>query len=310
MARGECMSRLGITIIIPCFNSGYYLLDTVNSVQNQSFQCEYECIVIDDGSTDVETQKALRKVEKEDDVTVIRMKSNQGAQYARNVGLRSAKYDYVLAIDADDCLNTDPKVLSLGTYADRAIQILEQRPDVAFIHSVTCMFGDFDGYTISAYPVTAQQILHKHHAQTSIIYRKEDAFQAGLYHESILKWQDWSFAVSILNARFKQGKDNQIYFFKEPYYLYRVHSSPSRISSRNLSERDLTRLTIEQNLEIFKSTFLNMSIEEIIDKVIKSKPDKLTDLLYIASNDVQTALEMMKQRGYRLTSDIEPDNIP
>jgi hypothetical protein len=53
-----------------------------------------------------------------------------------------------------------------------------------------------------------------------------------------------------------------------------------------------------------------MTVDEITDKVIASKPDKLTDLLYIASNNIQTALNMVRQRGYRLTSDIEPNNIP
>lgn len=304
------MSQRGISIIIPCFNARRYLIEAVSSVHEQPFECPYECIVIDDGSTDPETLDALEEVEAAGDTKVVRMKTNRGAQFARNVGLRSAKYDYILGIDADDCLNTDPTILRLGTYADRAIRVLENRPDIAFAYSITCMFGNFHGYTISAYPVTATQILHKHHAATSIIYRKEDAFQAGLYNESILKWQDWSFAVSLLNARFKQNKDNKIHFFETPYYLYRIHESPSRISSRNVSERELTKLTIDQNIEIFESTFPGLTVDEITDKVITSKPDKLTDLLYIAANNVQTALEMAKQRGYQLTSDIEPTNIP
>ncbi|SEN33897.1 glycosyltransferase family 2 protein [Lihuaxuella thermophila] len=304
------MSRRGISIIIPCFNAGRFLVDAVDSIRKQPFQCEHECIVIDDGSTEAETLEALLETERAGDTIVIRMEKNQGAQYARNVGIRLAKYDYILPLDADDCLNTDQEILSSGTYADRAIQVLEERPDVAFVHSISCMFGDYNGYTISAYPVTSTQILHKHHAQTSIIYRKEDAIRAGCYHESILKWQDWSFAVSLLNARFKQNKENNIHFFEIPYHLYRIHNNPSRISSKNLSERKLTRLTIEHNLEIFSATFPNMTVDEITNKVISSKPDKLTDLLYIASNNVQTALDMVNQRGYRLTSDIEPNNIP
>lgn len=304
------MNNRGISVIIPCFQAGRYILDAVDSVKKQPFRCEYEYIVVDDGSKDEETIKALQEIESTQDGRVIRFSNNQGAQFARNEGLRVAKYDYILSIDADDCLNTNPMILKEGTYADRAIEILEDRPDVAFVHSISCMFGEFNGYTISAYPVTAWQILHKHHTQNSIIYRKEDAFQAGLYNESILKWQDWSFAVSLLNARFKQNKENNIHFFEAPYYLYRIHSGSSRISSRNISEKEMTRLTIEQNIEIFTSSFPSMTLEEITDHVVSSKPDKLTDLLYISSNNIDTALKMVKQRGYQLVSEIEPDNIP
>lgn len=51
------------------------------------------------------------------------MKSNQG-EYTRNVDLFSAKYDNILVIDLDDCLNTDPRILHIGTNVDCAIQIL------------------------------------------------------------------------------------------------------------------------------------------------------------------------------------------
>lgn len=303
------MSR-GISIIIPCLNAGTFLLDSVYSVIKQPFRYDYEVIVVDDGSDDVSTQLALDKIEQEPTVKVIRKAENCGAQFARNSGIMLSSYNYILTIDADDCLNTDPKILKNGTYTDRAIEILEARPDIAFVHSISCMFDNYDGYTISAYPVTTELILNKHHAQTSIVYRKDDALNASLYNLSISKWQDWSFAVSILNARFKQNKENNIFFFETPYYLYRVHNNPIRISSKNICERKMTKITIEQNVEIFNHHFPNKTVDEITKLVLSKKPDKLTDLLYIASNNIETALQISKQRGYSLTSDVEPKNIP
>ncbi|TCS95890.1 glycosyltransferase family 2 protein [Hazenella coriacea] len=101
------MNNRGISIIIPCFQAGRYILDAVNSIRKQPFRCEYEYIVVDDGSNDEETNEALREIESSKDGKVIRLANNQGAQFARNEGLRVAKYDYILSIDADDCLNKD-----------------------------------------------------------------------------------------------------------------------------------------------------------------------------------------------------------
>lgn len=304
------MKNQGISIIIPCYNSGNYILEAVKSVLEQPFKCKNELIIIDDCSNDLETIKSLDSLSNEPKISIYKLSVNQGAQYARNVGINKAKYDYILTMDADDRLNLDSDVLEYGTYADNAIEILEDSKDIAFVHSINEMFDQYSGFTISTYPVTQKQILQKHHAQTSIIYRKSDALEAGGYSENILKWQDWSFAVSLLNTRFKQKKENKIHFFEIPYYLYRVHNNPNRISYRKSNERDMIKMTVEENTEIFFDYYRSKKINAIVDEIYKSKPDKLTDLLFIAANNIEIALNIAKQRGYKLSANIDPTTIP
>jgi hypothetical protein len=117
------------------------------------------------------------------------------------------------------------------------------------------MFDEEEGYTISSYPLTWELILKKHHVPTSIVYRKKDLNLKLLYDEKILKWQDWSFGVSLLNNRFKEGKTNEIYCFGEIVHNYRIHKKLERISQKKISEIRMIKLTYNSNEEIFKNYY-------------------------------------------------------
>jgi len=302
--------KKGISIIIPSYNSGLFLREAIESIFQQSFRYPFEVIIVDDGSNDQNTKLFLKEVESDFDIKVIRLDRNQGVQHARNTGLKAAIFDYIFTIDSDDRLNTDKNVLKDGTYADRAIDIMSSSPDVAFVHGIWLMFGAYEGFTISTYPVTESLILEKHHAQTSIVYRKQDALEAGLYDENIKKWQDWSFAVGILNARFLSGKKNNIAFLDAPYYLYRIRGQTGRISAAEVSEKEMIEKTVLRNPEIFRNYYKSMSDEDIAQTVLLKKPSKLEDLLYVASSDINRAINMMTQRGFDIRSTNEPPNIP
>lgn len=304
------IDKIGISFIIPCYNAGQYLSVAIDSIQRQPFKKKYEIIIVDDASTDEETYLVLKKVEKEKNVFIIREKNNKGVQHCRNEGLINSKYNFVLVMDSDDCLNTSNEVTKFGTFADRAIDILLASPETAFVHSTTEMFDEYSGFTISAYPISEKLILEKHHVSTWIIYRKEDALGCGLYNPQIKKWQDWSFAVGLINYRYCQGKKNLVSFLSEPYYKYRIHQKTNRISGSQVNESEMVLLTVLRHPEIFRNQYQGFSDIEIATIVIKKKPSKLLDLLYIASNNLQRAIELAKYRDYFVSSNSEPDNIP
>lgn len=300
----------GISVIIPCWNTGSYILETIASITSQPIKCLYEIVVVNDGSTNLETLDSLKSLSSNPLVKVIDLDENKGTQYARNVGFNASNYEYVVTIDSDDKLNTDAQVLSKGTYFDNSIEILSNNDNVAFTHGLSLMFGDFNGLTISSYAAKEKLIIRKHHAQQSVVYRRSDGIAAGLYDESVKKWTDWTFAVALLNGRFKRKLPNDIHFFDVPYFLYRVHNTTVRMSERVIQEREMTKLTIEHNPEIFMNEFPHMSLDEITDKVVSLKPDRLTDLMYVAAESLPRALRMLKERKYSLVSDIVPISVP
>lgn len=300
----------GFSVVIPCYNSGEYIIEAAGSIIRQNFKYPFEVIVVDDGSDDKETKESLANISNYKNLKVITLDKNKGAQIARNTGIKESSYGFVFCLDADDKLNLEPNILDEGTYPDIAIDILEKNQNVAFVYCSTLMFGGFNGLTISAYPIDEELILRKHHAQTSIMYRKEDAIKSGLYDEDIQKWQDWSFAVSLLNYRLKTGRQNNIYFIDKPFHLYRIHDNPNRISTKDISEGEMIKITFNKNPEIFKKYYGDLPEEVIPKKVLDNKPDKLTDLFYIASYNLKKAIEMSKERGLKVIGEKESPNIP
>lgn len=91
-----------ISIIIPCYNTGSFIIDCLQSLQVQTFQ-DFEVVVINDGSTD-SSQQLLEKFQKDHPQfpLVLHRQKNLGVSEARNKGLKLAKGDYISFVDADD----------------------------------------------------------------------------------------------------------------------------------------------------------------------------------------------------------------
>ncbi len=294
------MLQPGISIVIPCYNAGHFLIKAIDSITKQPFKYPHEIIIVDDASPDNATKQSLEEIKDRPNVRVIELTENKGAQHARNTGIYAAAFEHILMMDADDCLNTSPAVLEHGTYTDRAIDILQQQPDIAFVECMTVMFGNRSGYINTSYPITEALILAKHHVSTWIIYRKEDAIKAGLYDEDIQKWQDWTFAVALLNARHIEGKPNNIAYLKTPYYLYRDHQETDRISKRPIDEQKMIAVTVRKYPQIFKAQYPDLEPEQIAYLINFSKPDSITNLLYVAADNLRIALQIVKRRGAQL----------
>lgn len=93
------------SIIIPAYNAERYLSECLSSVSLQSFD-NYEVILIDDGSTDSTLSLVEDFALRANNATVL-TGENQGLLLARRRGLLHAKGEYVVFLDADDCLRYD-----------------------------------------------------------------------------------------------------------------------------------------------------------------------------------------------------------
>ena len=89
-----------ISIIIPVYNAEQYLHRSLDSIIAQSFT-EWECIIVDDGSTDRSGSICDEYASKDSRFHVIH-KQNEGVSIARNTGIDCSKGEYIVFLDADD----------------------------------------------------------------------------------------------------------------------------------------------------------------------------------------------------------------
>jgi glycosyltransferase involved in cell wall biosynthesis len=300
----------GISFVVPCFNAGDYLVEAVESLVQQPHAFPYEIVVVDDGSDDPTTLRAIARCAEWEGVRVIRQ-DHSGHHAARNGGVVAARFAYVMQLDADDRLATVPELLKAGSYPDRAVTLLKSHQHLAFVHTMSRMIGDFEGLTISSYPCREELILRKHHVPTSIVYRRDDAVRGGLYDPRVRKWGDWAFAVNLMAGRFRRGAANKVVCVAGPLHEYRVHSRTRRVSGADVSEFDMTLLVVEKNLDLFRAR-LNRddSAEAIAREVLTSKPSRLVDLIRMAEFDLAQALAVARQREFSLSSPFDALGIP
>lgn len=89
-----------ITVVVPVYNSGKYIFDTIKSIQNQTYS-NYKCIIVDDGSTD-NTHQIICNVAKKDSRFQIIRQENRGECAARNTGIAHVTTEYITVLDSDD----------------------------------------------------------------------------------------------------------------------------------------------------------------------------------------------------------------
>jgi len=112
-----------VSVIIPTYNYGQYIDKSIDSVLSQTYT-DFEIIVIDDGSTD--NTRTIVETKYRDKVKYI-YQENRGAPAARNQGLREAKGDFIVFLDADDWFA--PENL------EYKVNILENNVDVGWVYS-------------------------------------------------------------------------------------------------------------------------------------------------------------------------------
>lgn len=90
---------MGYSFIIPVYNRPDELDELLESLTKQSYEADFEVVVVEDGSS-ISSEKVCERYANELQITYL-PKANTGPGDSRNYGMRCAKYDYFLILDSD-----------------------------------------------------------------------------------------------------------------------------------------------------------------------------------------------------------------
>ena len=196
-----------VSIIIPCYNQGHLLPETLQSLENIVDYSKHEVIIINDGSTDELTNNYIQQLKTETNLYKIIIQENRGLSGARNRGISEAKGKYILPLDSDNKL-TD-------LYLTAGVEILETDESVDVIYGESRKFGEENGL-LPTKPWHINTILQFNYIDACALIRYECVNSVGGYDEQMKQgWEDWDLWIRLTlggsKFRFLKGQIAQEY---------------------------------------------------------------------------------------------------
>ena len=190
-----------VSIIITTFNYDRFIERAIRSALDQSLSKElYEIIVVNDASTD-KTENILDNYV--EDIRIINLKNNLGLAAARNEGIRKAKGQFVVFLDADDYIHKDLiKIQSVFLTENNSINAVSVN-----YYLVDELGNHVKHVDASIYPIAC-----------GIMFRKDLLFDIGLYDEKFRAREEEDLRIRFL-------KKYSIHNIILPLYRYRKHGS-------------------------------------------------------------------------------------
>lgn len=221
-----------VSICIPAYNSAEFILDTLQSVLNQTYK-NIEVIVVDDGSKD-NTLALLNSIK--DDKLQFVSQSNQGASAARNHAFKLSSGRYIKFIDADDIISTN--------CIEQQVNALYKKTNCV----ASAAWGRFFKNDLSDFVLSLEKVwktkpgidwvidsLIEHGSNMTqpgiFLIPRPLIERVGLWNEQLSLIDDFDFMTRVLTA------SNEVIFCKESILYYRGGMTTSL--SMQKSRRDL-----------------------------------------------------------------------
>ena len=215
-------STILVSVIIPCYNQARFLKDSVGSVLSQTY-VNWECIIIDDGSTDDCKIVAENLCKKDRRIRYI-YQTNRGLSGARNSGLREAKGDFIQLLDADDVIAQNKFEMQLSCVEGNDVIVSHH---TMFTDSIDNTFENV--FSRSKYDLTREGILYSFGLKfvfpphAALIRKSFLDTHKIRFEETVSAREDWLFWCDLIlsNAKFIETADILAYYRVHPHSMTR-----------------------------------------------------------------------------------------
>jgi glycosyltransferase involved in cell wall biosynthesis len=220
-----------VSVLIPVYNGGGYFAAALDSILAQTFT-DFECIVLDDGSTDGSGELAQRRALADPRLRVVR-RENRGLVATLNELLALARGELIARMDADD--------IALPDRLERQVRFMAAHPEVA------CLGGAYILMDEGGRPITLVRPLlddaaiqdsslrgHCNISHPTAMMRAELARALGGYRPEYYPAED-------LDLWLRMGEHGALANLPEPMIFYRIHAGSISAASAQGRQRDAGR---------------------------------------------------------------------
>ena len=260
-----------ISIIVPCYNQAEFLSATLDSVLEQT-ATNWECIIVNDGSTD-NTEVIAKDYVAKDDRFIYILQQNNGSSSARNTGIKQAKGEYILPLDADDLIGS--------TYIEKALKAYDDNKNLRLVYCRANKFG-VENHFWDLVPYRYQNLLINNCIFCSAIYRKSSWQEIGGYNVNFKSGlEDWDFWIRLLDLQ------SEVYQIPDVLFYYRIKQISRNNSIENNDQEYYRELIYNAGIENYRQHFgsylkilyENFLLKDQIERLSTSKSYKIGNFI-------------------------------
>ncbi len=197
-----------VSVIIPCYNPGKYLYETIESVEKQTYE-NYEIVIVDDESTDLDTIAALKILEQKSKISVYYQK-NSGPGIARNLGVEKSKGEFIVFLDSDDLIRKDT--------IHKGLSIFSKEPEVGVVYGNIQLFQNKTELRVQA-PFSIRRMFVANLVTVLTVLRKQTFIDSGGYDLFTSRTgftEDYDLWLCISETKWK------FHYVNETFFDYRI----------------------------------------------------------------------------------------
>jgi len=228
------------SIIVPCFNQGEFLEETLTSIVTQSYK-NWECVIINDGSSD-QTEEIALQWSRKDTRFIYYSQLNQGVSVARNNGIFKSNGFYILPLDADDLIHEN--------FLLEAVLAFENNQNIKLVYFNGRKFG----LEISAFKLNKfnyRELLIENMIICSALFKRADFLDTNGYDKEMqIGLEDWEFWIRFLDEK------SQVVQIDKEYFFYRIRKSSRNCIPLNVYG-EIKWQVFYKNFEIYKTHFID-----------------------------------------------------
>lgn len=261
-----------VSIVVPSYNYGHLIGETLDSLMAQTYQ-HWECVVVDDGSTDNTREVVSAYAEKEPRIRYIRQENARQAA-ARNNGIRHSSGAYFQFLDADDLIEKQK--------LERQVAFLEQHPDTDIVYSGARYFTTenrddlshsrsysvwddgqpwMTGVSGHGHQILPRLLRNNITVVNSPLVRRQVIEEVGNFDESITPVEDWDYWTRCA----LKGKHFEYDDAEDARALVRAHELSSSLDGRRMMRSTLSMRKIWATKTLRESPHLQINRDLIAE---------------------------------------------